>query len=443
MTAIQARQELLRRDPDVLRWIKAHRSETTARAQLQQLELFCRRTGKSPADLVRLGRAQRNGKSREFEDVVLKWIDQQRKAGRPDSYISLVFAAVRSWLKHEEAAPDWKPRLKVRFGSTILNEVVPTPEQLRAVLDQTPVPRLRALLLFHATSGARLGVSGHGIYPNGLRLRHLPDLDMDRTPSGPLKVEIPAELSKAGNPYFTFITEEAHAELLTYLRERVARGEKLTPNSALFAPEPKAPNSQKRMADDGTVFLGEKAISGQLKRMLRKVAPKGVRWRPYVLRSFASSQMMMAENAQLMSRDTREFLLGHVADIGRRYNLGKGRIREDLEKQVREQYARASDKFLRILTISPTTEVDVRALYRLALASAGYSDKEIERMPMTQEAVYKAVLARQKATHPVPKPKAGDNARTVLVSELDDYLKQGWKPISAAGSDRFVVGAPN
>ncbi len=378
---------------------------------------------------------------------MLRWIEHERKAGRPDSYISVNFAAVRSWLKHQESAPAWKPSLKVRFGTTILNEVVPTPEQLRAVLDRSPVPRLRALLLFLATSGVRIGVIGNEYRPDGLRLRHLPELLLEPEPrfahKGAIKVDVPSELSKAGNPYFTFITEEAASELVRYLKVRVARGERLTPRSAIFSPEPKAPHAQERKADDGVAFLSEKALSNELRRMLRKTQPDGVRWRPYVLRSFASSQLMLAENAGLITRDAREFMLGHVADIGRRYNLGKGRVRSDLENEVREMYARASDRFLRILTISERG-VDYRPILRVLLSGAGYTKAQIDAMgDLTEERVIEAIRAKRNETVQVEAPRPGENAKVVPISDLDRYLSAGWKPISAAGSDRFVIGAPN
>ena len=437
----------LRADPEILRWYKAHRSESTAQVQLAQLELFSRKAGKSPHEIARLGRAQAARESKEFEDLVLAWVASERKAGRPDSYISVNYAAVRSWLKHEESVPEWKPALKVRFGTTILDEIVPTPEQLRAVLDRTPVPRLRSLVLFLASSGVRIGVLGSEYRPDGLRLRQLSGLALDPKPhfteKGPAKVDVPAELSKAGNPYFTFISEETKDALVQYLLVRLGRGELLTPNSAIFAPEPKAPHAQERRASDGVAFLSEKALGNELRRVLRRAQPAGVRWRPSVLRSFASSQLMLGENAGLITRDAREFILAHVADIGRRYNLGKGRVRDDLEREVAEMYARTADRFLRILTISEKG-VDYRPILRVLLSGTGYSKAQIDAMgDLTEERVIEAIRAKRNETVQVEAPKPGENARVVSVSELDRYLSAGWKPISAAGTDRFVIGAPN
>lgn len=443
------RRDALLSDPRILRWFKDHRAASTAEVQLTQFELFLRRTGLDVDHLLSLAKAQATGKSRRFEDAIHAWIETERKAGRPDSYIGTNWAAVRSFLKHEEAAPSWTPKLKVRFGTTLMTEVVPSPEQLRAVLDRTPVHRVRALILLLSTSGIRPGVLGNRFDPpNGLRLGAFPDLRLDgpdgpRFERTPIRINVPAELSKGGQQYFAMATEEAATEYILYLRERIARGEHLTGQSAAFAPEPKASHIHLRRAADGTAFLNEKGLADEVRRAFAKTIPEGVRWRVYVLRAFASSQMTVAESAHLITRDAREFLLGHVADIGRRYNLGKGKVRADLEEDVREQYARVADSHLRILTIAERG-VDYRPVLRVLLAGAGYSKAQIDAMgELTEDTVIAAIREKRTAGVEVPRPKPGDNARTVSVGELDRWLELGWKPIAPAGSERFVIGAPN
>ena len=444
--SVRERKQSLLGDERILRWYKSRRSESTAFTQLAQIELFLRRTGIEAGELITLGQRQLARKSRRFEDVILQWIDTERKAGRPDAYLAMTWAAVRSLLKHEEAAPAWSPKFKIRTAETLLTEIVPTPEQLRAVLDRTPVARVRALVLLLGTSGMRIGVLGARFKPNGLRLRHLPDLEVKPEPHFdrfPMKIEIPAELSKSGNAYFTFATEEAGTELVVYLRERVQRGENLGPDSAVFAPEPKTSTIHMRRAEDGVAFISEGGIADTIRLAFDKVRPKGVRWRPYVLRSFASSQLMVAENAGLITRDVREFILGHSADIGRRYNLGKGRVRSDLEEGVRSMYAHSSDQFMRVLTISERG-IDYRPILRVLLSGAGYTKGEVDAMgDLTEDRVIEAIRVKRTETVEVPVPKGGDNARTVSVAELDSYLAKGWRPIAPAGTDRFVIGAPN
>ena len=372
---IRERREAMRRDARVARWIKDHRTESTAEIQFGQFELLLRRMNLDVDRLLAIAKRQQRGEGREFEDALQTWIAAERKAGRPDTYVSTMWAALRSFLKHEEAAPTWAPKLKLRFGTTLLTEVVPTPEQLRAVLDRTPVHRIRAVILTLATSGVRPGVLGNRFgKPNGLRLSNLPELklgsDGPHFERVPFKIEVPAELSKANNRYFTFASGEAAEEIVAYLKERLARGEKLTPSSALFAPEPKASDVHLRFADDGTAFISEKSIAAEVTRAFSKTRPDGVRWRCYVLRAFASSQLLVAESAGLITRDAREFALGHSADIGRRYNLGKGKVRLDLEEEVRTAWERAADRFLRILTLSQR-EIDYRPVLRVLLSSAG------------------------------------------------------------------------
>ncbi|EQD41167.1 integrase/recombinase, partial [mine drainage metagenome] len=210
----------------------------------------------------------------------------------------------------------------------------------------------------------------------------------------------------------------------------------------LFSPEPKAPNAQARRDKDGVAFLSEKGLGNELRRMLRKVQPAGVRWRPYVLRSFASSQLMVAENAGLLTRDAREFLLGHVADIGRRYNLGKGRVRDDLEADVAEMYTRASDRFLRILTLSERP-VDYRPVLRVLLAGAGYTKAQIDKMgDLSEERVIEAIREKRVASIEVYDPAPGAKMPTVPFSDLARWMEKGWKKVADDGRGNFLLG-PN
>lgn len=438
---VRERREALLSDPRIKRWHKDHRQISTAEIQLAQLELFLRRTGATVDSLLEAARSQRARKSRRFEDLIHAWIERERAGGRPDSYLATNWYSVRSFLRHEESAPEWAPKLKVRFGTTITNEVVPTPEQLRAVLDRTPVPRVRSLILMLGTSGMRIGVMGSRYSVDGLRLRDLPDLNSGRLEFDrmPFRIDIPAGLSKSGSPYFTFATEETAREYLTYLRQRVERGEHLGPSSPVFAPEPKASNVHLRVAPDGAAFISEKGLADEIRRAFAKVVPPGVRWRPYVLRSFASSQLMLAENAGLITRDAREFLLGHSADIGRRYNLAKGRVRTDLREEVREMYSRAAGRFLRVLTLSEPESL--RHEFRtLLLVKEGLSIAEAEEWAkLPAEEILERLSDRRET---VPAPNSNNDSRRqqriVSVAEAESLLDRGWEVLTSAG-DRLVM----
>jgi hypothetical protein len=449
-TPIKDRLNLLRKDPGVARWLKGQRAESTANMQLYQLQRFCAQVGKSPDELVVLAHHHLKDEGHELEDLTSSWVEERRKEQRSDSYLTTIWAAVRSWLRSQRADPNWSPRFDSRFGSRIVNEIVPTPQQLAAVLNLVASPGKRALVLILAQSGIRPGTLGAEHRPDGLRLKHLPELRLApkirfEKPAPPFLINVPAELSKNRRAYVTFATTECADELVRSLEVRAVGGEKLTPESALFIPQPKAPHSQARRAADGTPFLSEKSISQELRRMLRKVQPKGVLWRPYVLRSFCSSQLMVAENSQLISRDYREFIMGHSPDIARRYTLAKGKLRADLIEGVREKYAAASDQFLRILT--PPEKVDKEAIeqvaYRTILLSAGLSKDAIDKLGHLTQETFLSAVESTRTVHETPSPKPGDRPRTVPNSELDAWLGVGWEPLSPAGAGRFIVKPPN
>ena len=61
----------------------------------------------------------------------------------------------------------------------------------------------------------------------------------------------------------------------------------------------------------------------------------------YVLRSYCSTRLMLAEGSGHISRDLREAILGHNGGVASRYNVGK-RWGQELLDEARREYARAS-----------------------------------------------------------------------------------------------------
>lgn len=175
----------------------------------------------------------------------------------------------------------------------------------------------------------------------------------------------------------------------------------------MFSPEPKTSAVHLRRAKDGVAFVSEGGLADTIRLAFEKVVPARVRWRPYVLRSFAGSQLMPAENAGLLSRDVRELVLGHAVDIARRYNIGKSRLRTDPEEQDREAYAKAADRFLRVLALCERV-VDYGPLLRVLLSERGCSRAEIDALgELRQDRVIEALAARRPPREEVPLPRPG------------------------------------
>ncbi len=85
---VRESRERLLADSRVARWYKNRGTRSTSDTYLANLELFLRRTDLRLGDLLEIARAQRNGDGNEgrFADVVLSWVEKERRAERPDAY---------------------------------------------------------------------------------------------------------------------------------------------------------------------------------------------------------------------------------------------------------------------------------------------------------------------------------------------------------------------
>jgi integrase len=432
----QSRKATLLQDAEIRGWIKDHRSPNTAKNQFEQLELFCRRTGLGPAEILQGASARPN---KRFRESVLDWVASEREAGRPDQYVKSVWYAVRSWLRYNEVALEWSPELNVQAAATLENERVPTVDELRQLLAVLS-PRDRAAALFLATSGVRIGVLADRFEAGGLTLDGLPDL----VPSGgeprfevtPALVRVPAPLSKSGKGYYTFITAEAAEALLVYLQERVRRGETLTRTSPLIGPEPKASHSHFRKGRDGSLFISGKSLGHAIRLGLRKVTPKGVRVRPHTLRAFMSTQMELAERHGKITRSLREYFLGHsLQSVELRYNLAKKHSEKTLE-ELRRVYA-GCEPFLTVAS-ARSEPAGPAAISKMLLMGFGYSEEELASVDLADIGVVQELVAKKMGSCAEMEPKQ----KVVSPGELTRYLDEGWTVAVALGTGQVVLNPP-
>lgn len=431
----QERKATLLADADIQGWIKDHRSPSTAKVQLEQLELFCRRSGLDPANIVRLASEKPN---KALRSNVLDWVEAERKAGRPDLYIKTSWYAVKSWLRFNEVAIEWAPPLDAQPAATLDAERVPTAEELRRLLSVLS-SRDRAAVLILASSGVRVGVLANRFEAGGLTLESFPDLVLGgKIPhfnKVPAILHVPAKLSKTRKEYYTFITAEAAEALVAYLQERKSRGEKLAPGSAVIGPEPKASHAHFRRGREDTLFISGKSLGNVIRVGLRKVMPRGVRVRPHTLRSWTSSQLELAERQGKVTRSVREYFLGHnLKSVELRYNLGKKLSPESME-ELRAVYARC-EPFLSTTPVGVDSDREQRGL-RLLLRVAGFSAAEVEKLDlqsMTDEDIIRLAEGRKATATPT---RSGQ--RAVPVSEVGPMLEAGWEYVAPLGTDLAVL----
>ncbi len=182
---------------------------------------------------------------------------------------------------------------------------------------------------------------------DGLRMRDLPDVVIHRGVAKcirtPNQITLRGELSKAGHQYFTFLTKSGTEKLLAYLNDRLARGDPLHGDSAVVAPDHTRALNRGRNALK--TFLPTQRTSKEIRETFR---PR-FSWRPYILRAYFDTELLIAESKGKIAHDFRVFFMGHKGSMETRYTTNKGMLPEVLVREMRESFSR-SEEFLDLET---------------------------------------------------------------------------------------------
>ncbi|MEM3871736.1 MAG: site-specific integrase, partial [Nitrososphaeria archaeon] len=253
----------------------------------------------------------------------------------------------------------------------------------------------------------------------------------------PTMVIVRKELSKARHQYFTFLSEEGCEYLKDYLESRIREGEVLGPDSPIITPK-------QRMKP----FIRAVNIGDIIREAIRKA---GYPWRPYVLRSYFDTQLMLAESKGLVLRDYRTFWMGHKGDIEARYTTNKQRLPEEVIEDMREAYRKSQD-FLQTYTKATSISEEekkemVLSTLREVAKSYGIDPLKV-RIELAQEnpdfTVEDEIQAIQESIRKLfgktGLAKQDPPAQKVIrPEELDSYLRQGWSYLSELRDGRIVV----
>ncbi len=331
-------------DPDVRRWYDNMRrsSAITCSVRLRRLNLFCSRVGMTPHELSQTGRDD----PMKVENVLLdhvSWMEEKKYA---PGYTAGVIGAVKSWLEYNHI----EIRRKIKIADSdvpvsIQDEKVPDKEQLKKMLDAAD-PRCRVIISMMAFAGVRPQVMGLADKSDGLILSDLPDLVLDgpdtRFSKTPAMVVVRPKLSKIRKKYFTFLAEEGCQYVLGYLRERMAHGERLKPGSPLVTLDHGYRlKGWDKLGRNDSRFM----VTGALGAAIRPVIRSVMRARPYVLRAYFDSQLLIAESHGCMTHAYRQFFMGHKGDMEARYTTNKGKLTEQMTEDMRRAFEQ-SQSFL-------------------------------------------------------------------------------------------------
>lgn len=418
--------KLLLKNKEVRRWYDnvARGSVVTADVYLRRLGNFCESHKLTPMKLAAKS-------EKHIYGILLDYVTELEKRDLSGSYIASILKAIKSWLSHNDK--EVKRKIKVKDSGvhpTLRDERVPTPQELKSILlSGNKKTRVACALLAH--SGLRIQTLGNYTGDDGLVVGDFPEMkvkgDSVVFETVPARVVVRHELSKAGHRYFSFLSEEGCEYMKDYLEERLRNGEKLKKDSPILTPK----TARKP-------FISTTKVSHAVRGAIRSA---GFQWRPYVLRSYFDTELMLAESKGYVLRDYRTFWMGHVGDIEHRYTTNKARLPSQVIEDMREAYDK-SQEFLQTKVSEQPKEEDLKRMFRLELLRmAGYDDEEVHKeglLELVEKEFTQIVRNRLLA------PKANNNAQKVIsMDDIREYLEEGWEFVTTLPNDKAIVRFPH
>jgi len=360
-------------NPQVKRWYDnlRRKSELTANVYLRRLGLFCKKWCLTPADLLQKD-------PQEVHSLLVDTVTELEEKDYAGSYGKGFVKAVKSWLSFNNISLGER---KINFTDpddtpTLREEKAPEPDELRRALEHAS-PRTRAAMALSAFCGFRPGALNDHKGTDGLEIRDLPEIQIDREAMTvtfarvPTMVIVRRRLSKSGRQYFGLLNEEGCRYLSEELERRLRLGHTLAPNSPLISHF----DAKKER------HVTTKAISASIREVFRTA---GFNWRPYVLRVYFGSRLLFAESkTRGFLRDYRVFFMGHKGDIEHVYTLNKCRLPESLETDMRDAFSRAAS-YLETIPKPGDESLRIEQLREILLLTAGYTEKELVNLDLAQ-----------------------------------------------------------
>lgn len=405
-------------DPEVRRWKSnlARGSASTGDAWYRALRRFCGAVQRTPAELLSL-------KPRSLRDLFLDFADADAKTHK-GSTTAFTLKVASHWLRFNGVTPP--TGVKVKDAEAVYEETALTPDQLRAALGPAG-PREKMAILLMAQGGLRPEVLGNFLGDDGLRLSDLPELEISGKKASfrraPSAILVRRDLSKASHQYLTFAGAEASGAVVDYLQARMSAGERLSPKSALFAPD--RPDMTERTHVRTTV------IGDVVRRAFRAA---GLKNRPYVLRTTAASRFSEAENRGLVSHAYWQFWMGHKGDMSARYSVERGALPETTLEEMRRAYRRCEP----LLSSIPRASFGGSEAIRALLVAVGVPKEDAGKLDLdalTPEQI--AELAEKVPARPAKRAAQ----RLVPLEEANALLAQGWEPVSV-GPAHVILREP-
>ena len=431
------------RDPEVSRWLRNLRkgSPITAEVALRRLGRACELLSTDPKRLVRDAKSN----LKNFQDSIEDLATRLEEDGKSPGYIVGILKTLRAWLRYNDIVLTRPIKVANRNATpTIENEQVPTQGELSRIF-RISSPRIRVAEALMAFADLRPESIGNHDGTDGLMLKDFPELKIQNGKvifeKIPTMMIVRATLSKTRSKYFTFLGDEGCTYLREYLEERIRNGESLTQDSPLIGYE--------RAKRSGKEFLSTRKITHYIRSDMRAA---GVYKRPYVLRAYAETQLIIAESKGKISHPYLQFIAGHKGDIEARYSTNKGRLPPDMIEDMRAQY-KACEPFLattsRLEQSAVVKEAQIEALKSIAKNLLGIDlldvkvakEKDLRKQlspPEELELYEKEIKKLRIDPQKIREDESRYKNKLVREKELERYLNSGWEMVQTV-NNRILV----
>lgn len=410
---------------EVSRWYNnvSRGAQSTADVALRGLGRFCSLFNITPLEL-----ASKNEK--ETSEMLMDYVSSLERDGKAGSYIESCLKPVKSWLAFNGIEIRRKIKIRnARATTTLRNERVPTQDELKRIfLSATKATRVSCVLMAH--SGVRPEVLGDYLGKDGLRVGDIEGIEIVGKEVNfekiPARIIVRPELSKTRNQYFTFIGSEGINYIADYLKERIRSGESVSAESPLIIPR-----------NSGIHFIRTINIGDQIRQAIRKA---GFPWRPYVLRSYFDTQLMMAESKGHILRDYRQFFMGHVGDIEHTYTVNRHLLPDDVIEDMRSSYER-SLRFLETEQKGLPEEEMSRKFKEQILRMDGFTPEEIESLGLLE--MNDDELRERRREKIFGAALNGNKQKVVGLSEVENYVETGWEYVGTLPGEKAILKPPS
>ncbi len=422
-------------DDDVRRWYENLKrgSKLTAEVRLRRVGLFCRQHGMSPKDLANIGKED----VRKLEDFLHDCVTEMESENYAPGYIDNTIKAVKSWLAHNYV--ELKRKIKIANATipvTIQDEEIPSKQDLRDILNAA-TRRARASISLMAFAGLRPQVLGRDDGSDALRLSDIPDLvaekDTVQFKRIPAMIVVRPALSKAGHKYITFLTGQGCQYLLGYLKGRIMEGEMLEPQSPVIS----VIRGHDRMGGrTSNPIITTKSITAEIRDAILSVKKA----RPYVLRSYFDTQLLLAESHGKIAHAYRQFFMGHKGDMEARYTTNKGRLSDEMIEDMRRTFQQ-SEQFLSTEEIQEKDKKELLLeMWREQAKIYGINPLKIKiekQRESNGSSLESEILAIKDAI--VKSREERYEGKLVTENELVPYIEKGWDIVRELSNGKVLV----